>query len=355
MFYEKTYALMKEKGLDAIVVSDGANMRYLSGFRGATGYLYISEKRRVLMTDARYTTAAREEAPDFEVQDPGNARNYGELLNGLMEEDQAKNVGFEEKYMLYGTYQKLSKACNGRLNTELGDSLDRLRSIKTEQEIAYMEKAEAIGDQAFSHILTVLKPGMTELEVAAELEYFMKMHGAEKLSFETIVASGPNSALPHAMPSTRKIEKGDFVTMDFGCVYNGYCSDMTRTVVMGKASDKQKEIYGIVLEAQQEGLDCATADLRGCDVDRYAREVIARAGYWKYFGHGLGHSVGLYIHEDPRLSPTCEETLRPYMVETVEPGIYLPGFGGVRIEDMVMITEGYCVNLTHSPKELIEL
>ena len=355
MFCEKVYDVMKEKNIDAIVVSDGANMRYISGFRGATGYLYISGNRRVLATDSRYTTMAKEEAPDFEIVDPGAARNYGEVLNGLMEQDGVKEVGFEDQYLLYSSYSKLQEACKGRLTTPLGDSLDLLRSVKTEQELEYMAKAEKIGDMAFSHMLQVLKPGMTEMETAAELEYFMKTHGAENLSFETIIASGVNSAMPHAMPSHKKIEKGDFVTMDFGCVYNGYCSDMTRTVVIGKANEKQKEIYGIVLEAQLAGLDACRSGVRGCDVDKVSRDIIAKAGYGDYFGHGLGHSVGLYIHEEPRLSKTCETVLQPNMIQTVEPGIYLPGFGGVRIEDMVVVTEGKCRNLAHSPKELIEL
>lgn len=355
MFCEKVYDVMKEKNIDAIVVSDGANMRYISGFRGATGYLYISGNRRVLATDSRYTTMAKEEAPDFEVVDPGAERNYGELLNGLMEQDGAEKVGFEDQYLLYSSYSRLQEACKGKLTTPLGDSLDLLRSVKTEQELEYMAKAEEIGDMAFSHMLEVLKPGMTEMETAAELEYFMKTHGAENLSFETIIASGVNSAMPHAMPSHKKIEKGDFVTMDFGCVYNGYCSDMTRTVVIGKANEKQKEIYGIVLEAQLAGLDVCRSGVRGCDVDKVSRDIITKAGYGDYFGHGLGHSVGLYIHEEPRLSKTCETVLQPNMIQTVEPGIYLPGFGGVRIEDMVVVTEGKCRNLAHSPKELIEL
>ena len=268
MFCEKVYDVMKEKNIDAIVVSDGANMRYISGFRGATGYLYISGNRRVLATDSRYTTMAKGEAPDFEVVDPGAERNYGELLNGLMEQDGAEKVGFEDQYLLYSSYSRLQEACKGKLTTPLGDSLDLLRSVKTEQELEYMAKAEEIGDMAFSHMLEVLKPGMTEMETAAELEYFMKTHGAENLSFETIIASGVNSAMPHAMPSHKKIEKGDFVTMDFGCVYNGYCSDMTRTVVIGKANEKQKEIYGIVLEAQLAGLDACRSGVRGCDVDK---------------------------------------------------------------------------------------
>lgn len=354
-FYNKVYSVMQEKQVDAILVSDGANMRYLSGFRGATGYLYISGKRRVLATDSRYTVMAKEEAPDFEVQELYPGQGYGKLLSRLMEEDKAETVGFENRCMLYETYVSLQEACKDRLKVGLNDALDLLRAVKTEEELQYLEKAEAIGDMAFSHMLDVLKVGMTELEAAAELEYFMKMHGAENLSFETIVASGVHSSMPHAMPSGKKLEAGDFVTMDFGCVYNGYCSDMTRTVVMGKADEKQKEIYQTVLKAQLAALDTIRSGLRGCDVDKVARDIITEAGYGECFGHGLGHSVGLYIHEDPRLSKTCETILLPNMIETVEPGIYVSGFGGVRIEDMVVVTENGHRNLAHSPKELIEL
>ena len=264
-------------------------------------------------------------------------------------------MAFEDRYLLFSEYQALQEACGGRLKVELGDSLDLLRSVKTEREIECLAKAESIGDLAFSHMLTVLKPGVTELEAAAELEYFMKTHGAEDISFETIVASGVNSSMPHAMPSHKKIEAGDFVTMDFGCKYNGYCSDMTRTVVVGRADEKQKEIYRIVLEAQLAGLEAVRSGARGCDVDKVSRDIITKAGYGDCFGHGLGHSVGLYIHEEPRLSRLCETVLEPNMIQTVEPGIYLPGFGGVRIEDMVVVTEGACRNLARSEKNLIEL
>lgn len=354
-YYTKAYAILDEKKADAVLVSDGYNMRYLSGFRGATGYLYISKKRRVLMTDSRYTTMAKEEAPDFEVQELASGQTYGQMVNALITEEGAQNVAYEDAYMLVKTYRELQENCAGKIHIPLGDSLDLLRAVKEDWELEYLAKAESIGDQAFAHILDVLKPGMTELEVAAELEYFMKTHGAENLSFESIVASGPNSAMPHAMPSGRRMEKGDFVTMDFGCLYQGYCSDMTRTVVIGKANDRQKEIYHTVLDAQLSALEALKGGVRGCDIDKVARDIITKAGYGEYFGHGLGHSVGLYIHEEPRLSMLCRETILPNMIETIEPGIYVPGFGGVRIEDMVVVTEDGCRDLTHSPKELIEL
>lgn len=354
-FYQKTYEVMKRLQADAIVVSEGNNMRYLSGFRGATGYLYLTRERQVLLTDSRYTVMAKAEAPDFEVIEIQSGQTYGELLFAEMEKDGAKQVAYEDAYMLCQTFAQIQEKCENRLTIPLGKELDLLRAVKEEWELEYLAKAEAIGDAAFAHILNVIKPGITEMAIAAELEYFMKMHGAETLSFETIVASGPNSAMPHAMPSERKLEKGDFVTMDFGCKYQGYCSDMTRTIVLGKANEKQKEIYQVVLDAQLSSLAALKAGLRGCDVDKVARDIIANAGYGDCFGHGLGHSVGLFIHEEPRLSRLCTDILLPNMIQTVEPGIYVAGFGGVRIEDMVVVTEDGCRNLAVSPKELIEL
>ena len=240
------------------------------------------------------------------------------------------------------------------LAAEYGDRI-YIYKIKTEEELTYLARAEEIGDKAFEKLLKVVKPGMTELEVAAELEYLMKKEGAEDLSFNTIIASGLNSSMPHAIPGYKKLEVGDFVTCDFGCKYKGYCSDMTRTFVLGKASEKQKEIYNVVLKAQLAGLAAVKAGVSGSSVDKVSRDIIAEAGYGEYFGHGLGHSVGLFIHESPRLSPSDDTILQAGMIETVEPGIYVPGFGGVRIEDMVVVTEDGCRNLAHSPKELIEV
>lgn len=356
MLLNKLTSIMKEKLVDAIIVSDKYNMRYLSGFRGASGYLYITEDRQVLLTDSRYTIQAQEEAPDYEVLTISSQRGYGKNLRQLMEADHIQCAGFENLQLIYEDYRTLKNSCPDEVTwVSLNDSLNRLRMVKTEEELRYMEQAQAIGDAAFSHILGQLKPGMTELQVAAEIEYFMKGKGAYGTSFDTIAASGIHSAMPHAMPSEKKIEKGDFLTMDFGCIFQDYCSDMTRTVVIGKADEKQKEIYRTVRTAQQAALDIIRAGLTGSEVDKAARDIITEAGYGEYFGHGLGHSVGLYIHEEPRLSPNSEEVLLENVIQTVEPGIYLPGFGGVRIEDMVIVKENGCINLTHSAKELIEL
>ncbi len=351
---EKLKKIMQEKKADALIVSKECNIRYISRFRGE-GYLYISDRRQAVLTDSRYTTQAKEEAREFEILEISSTCGYEELFRRLMEEDGAARIGFEDQHISYAGYESWQKNIPGREWIGLGESLNQLRMVKEPWELERLEKAEAIGDAAFSHILTVIKPGITELEIAAELEYAMKKNGASGTSFDTIVASGIHSAMPHAIPSEKKVESGDFVTMDFGCRYDGYCSDMTRTIVVGKASDRQKEIYRTVLEAQLAALDFIKAGLRGREVDQVARDVIAKAGYGQYFGHGLGHSVGLLIHEEPRLSLKDMTVLEENMIETVEPGIYVPGFGGVRIEDMVVVTKDGHRNLTHSKKELIEL
>ena len=356
MGYESTKIkiILEQKNADALIISAGYNMRYISQFRGE-GYLYLTKNRQVVLTDSRYTTQAKSEAKEFEVFTISDQCGYEKLLSRLMEEDGAEKIGFEDQQIGYAEYEGWKSQIPGKTWIKLGQTLDELRMIKEEWELERLEKAESIGDAAFSHILNVLKPGMTELEIAAELEYAMKKNGASGTSFDTIVASGIHSAMPHAIPSDKKVEIGDFVTMDFGCKYDGYCSDMTRTIVVGKASEKQKEIYGIVLEAQLAALDVIRAGLTGMEVDKVARDIITKAGYGDYFGHGLGHSVGLLIHEQPRLSTKGMTVLKENMIETVEPGIYIPGFGGVRIEDMVVVTKDGHHNFTHSKKELIEL
>ena len=252
----KISELLKEKKVDGALVSSPANIRYLSGFAGTESYLYLTPERKVILTDSRYTLQAEEEGKGCEVQTMSRERSYGVMLGELLREDGVERLGFEENAMLYGTWNSLWKKSG--FGPEhwfmLGDSLSELRVIKNEQELQWMEKAESIGDAAFSYILNELKPGVTELEIAAKLEYYMRSHGAESTSFDTIVASGYHSAMPHAVPSEKKLETGDFVTMDFGCRYRGYCSDMTRTVIVGKASPRQKELYELVLRAQQTAL-----------------------------------------------------------------------------------------------------
>ncbi len=371
-------SLLSKTGFDMIFISDPYNLRYFTGFRGGEGLALITPREKVLLVDSRYTVAAKEETAEkgngFKVFEFNNNNPKYKILADIFVEysDNILLVGFEDKSITVGAFHELSKGIHDAFNKYyshmeaknrnrqiewrgLGDFLEQERMIKTPEEIEILKKAEAIGDAAFSDILGILKPGMTELEVAAELEYSMKKRGAEGLSFDTIVASGINSSMPHAIPGNKKIEVGDFVTMDFGCIYNGYCSDMTRTVVIGKASDEQKKIYDIVLKAQLEAVAYIKAGLKCIDVDRVARDIIAKEGYGEYFGHGLGHSVGLYIHELPALNVRDETILAEGMIETIEPGIYIPGFGGVRIEDMGVVTKDGYDNFASSTKELVEI
>ncbi len=345
--------MMESEDADAVIISDPYNIRYLCGFSGGEGYLYISGKRQCLLVDSRYTIWACSECADTDVVTVKN--DYYNYFNRYISEDGVKNTALEGRHLSHYEFERMKEKLKCREVISLNDEITRLRMIKDKYEIAAIAEAEAIGDAAFSYILNELACGMTEKEAAMKLEMYMRNNGADRLSFDTIVASGTNSASPHALPTDRKLRRGDFVTMDFGCVYRGYCSDMTRTVVMGKADEKQKAIYNIVLEAQANAIKKLGPGITGAAGDSYARDIIADAGYGEYFGHGLGHSVGLYIHEQPRLSKTEDMVLQPGMVVTVEPGIYIDGLYGVRIEDVVVIEENGVKNITHSDKTLIEI
>ncbi len=352
--YKRVQNLLQELSLGAVLISNGNNMRYISGFAGATGYLYLSEQRHAVVTDFRYTIQAEQEADGYEIITIGNG-GYEEALNDLLSSDKISRLGFEAEDMLFADYHRLKDKLKVEELVAIGHEITNMRRIKSTKELEYIRQAEGIGDKVFTEILSFIKPGMTELEVAARIEYLLKLYGASGVSFPAIVASGINSSMPHAVPTQKKIEVGDFLTMDFGCVYEGYCSDMTRTIMIGKANDKQKKVYQTVLNAQLAALEFIKAGYQGKEIDKVARDLIYQAGYEGCFGHGLGHSVGLHIHENPRLSPLEEDVILAGMTETVEPGIYIKGFGGVRIEDLVAVTEDGCENFTHSSKELIEL
>lgn len=349
---KKVEKLLTENQIDAAVLTDPYNIRYISGFTSADGMLYVTVGRRVLLTDARYTEQVRMQCPEWECIDIGGS-SFIRCLNELMRADNVKSLGFESESISYKNYYAFETEGIQMRLVPLGNQLNSLRMQKEIWELDRLRQAESIGDLAFSHILTVIRPGVTEKEIALELEYTMKKAGASGLSFDTIVASGINSALPHAQPTDRAVKNGDFVTMDFGCIYEGYCSDMTRTIVIGKPDEEQKKIYETVKKAQAEALNVVKAGMKGCEVDAVARKIIYDAGYEGYFGHGLGHSVGLYIHEEPRFSQKCMTIIEANTIMTVEPGIYIPGFGGVRIEDMILVTEAGHDNLTSSVKDLI--
>lgn len=295
----------------ACLLTSPHGMRYFSGFTGGEGAVLITQNGRYVIVDSRYTGIALGECADFEVIEFGKVGLLDVIKEKLSGFD---TLAFEDEYMSFSAYKRYSSYLNGVEFIPYSGEFEKLRMVKTPDELEKIAAAEQIGVEAFEHILSFIKPGVSENAVAAELEYFMKKRGAEKTSFDTIVVSGEKSALPHGTPSDKPIETGDFVTMDFGCVYKGYCSDMTRTVVVGKASERQREIYNIVKTAQQAGLDAIRAGTSGSEADAKARAVIDDAGYGEYFGHSLGHGVGLLIHELPNLSPRSDIALEENMV-----------------------------------------
>jgi Xaa-Pro aminopeptidase len=273
----------------------------------------------------------------------------------LMEELEVITLGIESDRMTVDEFELLANQVRRKAITPLKGFVDQIRRVKDEEEIALLARAEEISDQALAHVLPMIKPGMTEREIAMELEFQMRRLGASGVSFETIVASGKRSSMPHGVATDKKVEIGDFITMDFGCVYQGYCSDITRTIALGKVDEKQETVYNLVRKAQEDALQAIKAGVTGSEIQAVAQNVFQDAGYGSFFGHGLGHSVGLEIHEEPRFSPKADEVIPENTVITVEPGLYLPNWGGVRIEDLVVVKKDGCINLTHSPKELIIL
>lgn len=348
--------LVYRLGTDAILLTDEANMRYFTGFCGEGLILFVKDKYFVI-TDARYTQSSLEETEgkNCEIITITAGGDVFLELNKLVEKLGVKSIAFEAEYLFYAQYTKLQESVKIEKWVPVVEEVDRLRMIKTEEELELIRRAEHIGDMAFLHILSVIREGMTELEVAAQIELALKTNGAEKLSFDTIVASGVNGDKPHAVPTDKKIKKGELITMDFGCKYKGYCSDMTRTIGLGKLNDRQRLVYNTVAEAQIAGWSSIKKGVLGADVDRAARKVIEEAGFGEYFGHGLGHSLGLKIHEDPRFSPVCKTEILPNMLLTVEPGIYIPGELGVRIEDLLVITENGYELISRSDRSLIEI
>ncbi len=355
MSREQINDIFKKTGAEAIFITDPHNMWYLSGFRGGKGMLYISPKRKVLITNSRYLEAARRET-DYEIIQEDNSHKKVRILTECLAADNAHIVGYEDKHMRCHDFSKLQNSID-RIEQwlPLDDQILEIRQVKSPEEIAKIERAEKIACDAFRQLMLIMKAGMTELDAAAELEYQMRCHGATGLSFETVVASGANTSMPHVTPTMKKIEKGELVILDFGCVYDGYCSDLTRTVVLGKANEEQKALYSVVQAAHDAALAGIRSGITAKEADQLARDVISRAGYGKNFLHSLGHGLGLYINEKPKLSQKDHTILEPGMVESVEPGIYIPGRMGVRVEDVVVVEENGIRNLTDIPAELIEL
>lgn len=349
---ERLKKKLKAENLDGILLMNDSNIRYISGFTGSDSYVLISEHANAFITDSRYTEQAEAECKDFQVIRWGRPLlGLNETIKDLCGKYEIKKLAFEREHVNYGVHEKLSNELQSVELIPTSDLVEYLRSIKDEEEIACMRKAAQIADQAYDEILKYIKPGVTEKDIERELQYLIKKLGAEDIAFPSIVASGKRSSLPHAIPDDKKIENGDFVTLDFGAAYKGYRSDMTRTIVVGAANDKQREIYEIVKAAQAAASNAIKAGVPCKQVDASARDYIVNSGYGEYFGHGLGHGVGLDIHEEPYLSPSSEKSLECGNVVTVEPGIYLPNWGGVRIEDTVVVGDNGIEVLTRSSKE----
>lgn len=339
---------------DAVLLTGAANRAYAAEYAIAEGIALLTKEENFYFTDSRYIETAEKNLPDFTVLEVNREHPYSARINDALGKHGAKSVGFEENEMTYGEYLTFSQKLDAML-VPSQKQIDRPRSQKEPWELERMRKAQSITDSAFSEMLSVIRAGMTEKELAAELISALYRGGADGLAFEPIVVSGANTSLPHGVPSEKRIEYGDFITMDFGAVYQGYCSDMTRTVALGFVSEEMKTVYDTVLSAQETAISGTKAGMTGRELDALARGVIEKAGYGDYFGHSYGHSLGLYIHESPNASPSNEDALPVGAVISAEPGIYLPGKFGVRIEDVVVIGEKNTENLTKSPKNLIIL
>lgn len=342
--------------LDAVLLTGAANRFYATGFysAGTDGAVLIAAGKVYYFTDSRYIEAAAQQIYGAEMREVRPGHGYTALISEAIAEQSISRLGFEDASMTVADYELYRSALSCDLVPASG-WFQSLRSIKDSWELEQIIAAQRIAEKALDRILEEIHPGITEKEVAARLQYLMLHNGAEQMSFDPIVVSGPNGSLPHGVPSERVIQKGDFVTMDFGCVKNGYCSDMTRTVAVGFATEKMRKIYDVVLAAQAAGIAAAAAGIPGKAIDSAARAVIEAAGYGTYFGHSFGHGVGVEVHESPNVSARNEQPLPAGAVVSAEPGIYLPGELGIRIEDMLVIQETGCMDITQAPKELLIL
>lgn len=351
---EKYQSLLETGEVDALLLTSVYNRLYAAQYRVAEGVAVVTREGAYYFTDSRYIEAAEKNLKGFTVRMTHPGSSEIERINEVIGEHTIKKLGFEENDMTYGDYLRYNEALHAVL-VPMQAKIDAFRATKEPWEIELMRKAQAITDQTFSELCKIIQAGMTEKELEAELLYRLYKHGAEGPSFDPIVVSGPNTSLPHGVPGERKLEFGDFITMDFGCIYGGYCSDMTRTVALGFVSEGMDKVYKTVLKAQLAGIAATKAGVAGRDIDGAARKVIADAGYGDYFGHGYGHSLGILIHEAPNANTRNDQPMPAGAVVSAEPGIYLPGKFGVRIEDVTVITETGCEVLTKSPKNLIIL
>ena len=346
---------LERRGLDAVLVTDERNQRYAAGFPITDGAVLVAAERAYLITDSRYIEAAEAAVDDcVSVWLYDRERPLRERVREALAESGAQRLAAEDQRLSHAGFLMWEKTL-GLTLLPAGDLFQTLRAVKSEEELASMTEAQRISEAALEEVLHLVRPGMTEREVASELVYRMLRHGSEGNSFDPIVVTGSKTSLPHGVPGDKVIEKGDFLTMDFGSLKNGYCSDMTRTVAVGSATDEMKNVYDVVLRAQLAGIKAARAGVLGKDIDQASRKVIADAGFGPYFGHGFGHCLGLEIHEPPFASPKGNVPLPAGSVSSAEPGIYLPGRFGVRIEDVMILRETGAELITRAPKELIIL
>lgn len=340
------------KGTSYFLVTNLKNIQFLTGFTGDWAIVLLSKRRNHLLTDSRFTEQAEKETKGYDIITI--KKPFTSYLRALIKK--AKKVAFESDNLRYSSYRKIKKNLPRRNFIPTNGVIERFRMIKTSEEIKKISKAAKIADLSFSEILSFIKVGVREIDIASEFEYILRRNGSTAHPFSTIAVTSVNTSLPHGQPGMRKIKKGDFFLLDFGATYRGYVSDMTRTVVVGKAIKKQKKIYNIVLEAQMAAINSVRIGIKLKDIDKTARDIIKEAGYGENFGHGLGHGIGLEVHEAPGVSYRSKEKVTKGMVFTIEPGIYIPKWGGVRIEDDVAIINNKVKILTKSPKEkLIEV
>lgn len=341
---------LKKRSLEAVLITHPANRFYLSGFDGSNGVLLIGPEEAFLFTDFRYLEQAEKQAPLFRVC-PWKAK-LSEALGPHIDAAGWSTLAFEEEQVTYSLYTELKEGLPLDLLPQKG-LVEELRAVKSEAEAEILRRGAAIMDRAFEFLLNMVKPGMTEQEVALELEYYLRRQGSTETLFRYIVASGERGSLPHGIASGKRLQRGELVTIDFTGTFDAYATDITRTIALGEPGARAREIYETVRLAQQSAREKIKPGMTGIEADALARDPIKEAGFGEYFGHGLGHGLGLEVHEQPTLSPRSEATLAPGMVVTIEPGIYIPGWGGVRIEDMVLITPGGAESLTGCPRELI--
>ncbi|MFD1066224.1 M24 family metallopeptidase [Oceanobacillus locisalsi] len=343
---------LEENKVDAILIDSPYNRRYITNFTGTSGAALITADKALFITDFRYTEQAVEQAENFEIIE--HKQGLIQEIANQLDKLGVKRLAFEKDYTTYSQFESFQRQFSQELVPVQG-ILETLRMIKTPDELKIMKQAAKIADDAFTHIQSFVEPGVQEIDISNELEFFMRRQGATSSSFDTIVASGYRSALPHGVASGKKIQEGELVTLDYGALYNGYCSDITRTLAVGEISVELREIYDIVLEANLRGVQGTKAGMTGKEADALTRDYITEKGFGERFGHSTGHALGMEVHEGPGLSPRSDAVLKPGMVVTVEPGIYVPGLGGCRIEDDIVITEEGNERLTYASKELIQL